>query len=272
MDTWGGELDMTTWFVSSDIHSFFTEWMDALKLKGFDENDPTHKIIVCGDLFDRGDETTACYDFALKMLKNNRMVYVKGNHEYLLQELMTEVKRGFGIGTHHILNRTINTLESLTGVNQYNILCGVYNRPMMDKAMSVVDEFINTYCVNYFELDDFIFVHSWLPLNRSHTKVAKDWESSDADWYGAGWGNPFKQWESGITISGKTVVCGHWHTSFAHSKYHNNGDESGDSACYDIFVDDGIMGLDGCVAKTRNVNVLKLKELDDNTILIDGGN
>ena len=47
---------MIKYFCSSDVHSFYTEWMLALASKGFDINNPEHKIIVCGDLFDRGDE------------------------------------------------------------------------------------------------------------------------------------------------------------------------------------------------------------------------
>ena len=40
------------YFVSSDIHGFYDEWQKSLKDNGFDINNPCHKIIVCGDLFD----------------------------------------------------------------------------------------------------------------------------------------------------------------------------------------------------------------------------
>ena len=42
------------YFVSSDIHGFYDEWMKALKDAGFDIANDNHKIIVCDDLFDRG--------------------------------------------------------------------------------------------------------------------------------------------------------------------------------------------------------------------------
>ena len=45
------------YFVSSDIHGFFDEWQNALTDKGFDLNNPEHKIILCGDLFDRGSQS-----------------------------------------------------------------------------------------------------------------------------------------------------------------------------------------------------------------------
>ena len=44
------------YFVSSDIHGFFDKWQSALKDKGFDLESPEHKIILCGDLFDRGSQ------------------------------------------------------------------------------------------------------------------------------------------------------------------------------------------------------------------------
>ena len=59
---------MIKYFCSSDIHSFYTEWMLALKSKGFDANNPDHKIIVCGDLLDRGHESIECINFMKNMI------------------------------------------------------------------------------------------------------------------------------------------------------------------------------------------------------------
>ena len=68
-------------FVCSDIHSAYTPWMKALNEAGFDENNDNHKIIVCGDLFDRMDETKEVYEFALDMINKDKLIYVSGNHE-----------------------------------------------------------------------------------------------------------------------------------------------------------------------------------------------
>jgi hypothetical protein len=54
------------YFVSSDIHGFFDEWMHSLKEKGFDIFNQDHKIIVCGDLFDRGRQPKQIIDYILK--------------------------------------------------------------------------------------------------------------------------------------------------------------------------------------------------------------
>ena len=52
-------------FVSSDIHGFFDEWQLALNNAGFDINNPNHKIIICGDLFDRGRQSKEIVNFIL---------------------------------------------------------------------------------------------------------------------------------------------------------------------------------------------------------------
>ena len=42
------------YYVVADTHGFFTEMIDALNEKGFFEDNEPHKLIVCGDLLDRG--------------------------------------------------------------------------------------------------------------------------------------------------------------------------------------------------------------------------
>ena len=44
------------YYVVSDVHGFYTELQEALKEKGFFEDTVEHKLISCGDLFDRGRE------------------------------------------------------------------------------------------------------------------------------------------------------------------------------------------------------------------------
>ena len=41
-------------FACSDIHGFYKEFKEALVKSGFEENNPDHLLIVCGDYWDRG--------------------------------------------------------------------------------------------------------------------------------------------------------------------------------------------------------------------------
>ena len=47
------------YYVVSDVHSFYTEMIKALTEKGYFEDKEPHKLIICGDMFDRGSESVA---------------------------------------------------------------------------------------------------------------------------------------------------------------------------------------------------------------------
>ena len=69
------------YYVVSDIHGYYTYLEQALKNAGFfDEKEPC-KLIVCGDLLDRGPEAKALVDFMIRLLEEDKLVYILGNHE-----------------------------------------------------------------------------------------------------------------------------------------------------------------------------------------------
>ena len=126
--------------------------------------------------------------------------------------------------------------------------------------------------VNYYETKNYIFVHGWIPcsiLTRSsvwgvneHIDYKSNWrEAYELEWIdSAMWQNGMKRWSEGIREPGKTIVCGHYHTSWGHSKLHNDGDEFDSTAKFEPFIDDGIIALDGCVHYTGKVNVIVLED------------
>lgn len=95
------------YFVSADIHGFFDEWMSALKEKEFDMNNPKHKLIVCGDLFDRGRQPKEIIDFVLS--HKDRIILIKGNHEDLMEEMIARGKNNFA----DLSNGTAQTIVDL---------------------------------------------------------------------------------------------------------------------------------------------------------------
>ena len=42
------------YYAVADVHGYYTQLIDALKDKGFFEDEEPRKLVVCGDLFDRG--------------------------------------------------------------------------------------------------------------------------------------------------------------------------------------------------------------------------
>ena len=100
---------MKKYFVCSDIHGFYKEWMISLKKAGYDRNDENHVLIVLGDIFDRGPDPYKIYKF-LTSLPDERLILVRGNHELLLLDL---VKRKIEYDYDHS-NGTYQTLISLS--------------------------------------------------------------------------------------------------------------------------------------------------------------
>lgn len=256
---------MKTYFVSSDIHGFYTEWMDALKNEGFDINNDDHHIIVCGDLLDRGKEAKEVIDFVWDMLNKNRIRLVKGNHESLFQQMCRKVYYGY----HDLTNGTVDTLLQLqTKENEdpslydfFNLIKYYDNR--WDTIMDKMEDYI--------EIGDFIFVHGWIPVGENDNLECiyrEDWRDASAyDWESARWFNGLQLGLDGIVEDDKIIVCGHWHTSYAHVRSQYKGysstfyrsKEFDDTADFGIFYAPGMIGLDACTAHTGKVNVLKLE-------------
>lgn len=272
------------YFVSGDIHSFFENWMQYLEQAGFELDNPNHKIIICGDLFDRGDETLECFEFVKRLAAQDRLVYVRGNHEDLLFDCVNEIRRRFDISRHHISNGTLKTVAQIADTNQYDVLCNCYDQNKFDTKVAEVLNFISENTVDYFELGDYIFVHGWVPCDSSDpskyharknvTLAEKDtWNDK---WDNARWLNGMECWNQKAIPEGKTVVCGHWHTSWGHFRFHGHDEEFPSLSKKDArlsfkpFVEDGIIALDGCTAYTGLVNVAVFTVDEENNVTFGG--
>lgn len=259
---------MKTYFIASDIHSFFSEWRNALHRKGFKEDDPNHIIVVCGDLFDRGFETISCFHFVEKMAALNRLIYIRGNHEDLLYDCVRDIRKRYSIGSHHISNGTIRTIAEFVRVSDYDILSGTFDWNRFEEELDRVLDFIEINAQDYHELGNYILVHGWVPSiedKEGYESISENWR--DGDWRDARWSNGMEYQRYGLIVPEKTVVCGHWHTSYGWAKkYPDKYKEWETPANFNIFKDDGIIALDGCVAATKMVNILVLQENENGEI------
>lgn len=247
---------MKRWFVCADIHGFYDEFIRALQDSGFHTYNHDDSLIVCGDAFDRGPQAQAVYDFLHDMQEHGRLIYIKGNHEDLLFECTEEFdKYGFVSSTHHYSNGTVDTL------NQF-----IHNNKLKE-----VLNFISKNCVDYYELNNYVFVHGWIPYVFKHEKAQLPFEikldiepklnAEPFMWKQSRWYNGMKEWRDGVQLPGKTIVCGHWHTSFGNYNYHYEGSGEFESdSNFEPFVDSGIIALDGCTAHTHKVNILMIEE------------
>lgn len=291
------------YFITSDIHSFFDIFHKALLDAGFEENNPDHILIVCGDIFDRGEQPLEVYHY-LRNLPKEKRILIRGNHEFLLREM---VNRGFSL-SHDVSNGTKETLYLLNQFSEkeFNILrwemvkkapsCGT---PEYKKWQEEYDEIItkkeealyttdiikeilgwifSDEWVNFYELDKYIFVHSFIPVTekynfKTNTEtliVSANWrESSLSNWEDATWGCPWKsikKTEKSRTLKGKVIVCGHWHASdmwnnldFARD-YEHHMDLYEMNPIYKSDFCPRLIALDACTAATHGVNILTIDE------------
>jgi serine/threonine protein phosphatase 1 len=249
-------------FVCSDLHSAYTPWIKTLHEAGFDENNDDHLIVVCGDLFDRMDETKEVYEFALDMIKKDKLIYVMGNHELLMQSMLD---RGFALW-HDKHNGTTKTY--------YQLLDAYADKMDVEKGPNeIVRELLQPLydnMVNYFETKHYVFCHGFLPVveqpDGSH-KINRHWRrASRKNYENATWLNGMDMVHKGLYLKDKVIVVGHFHSSYGHSLYEDKGSEFGEDADFSpYYYEDKLIAIDSCVAHTGKINVLVLEdELLDN--------
>lgn len=260
------------YFVVSDVHSFYDQLNSALLEAGFDKNNKEHVFISCGDLLDRGEQTNECLAF-VNSIPKTRKILVRGNHEDLLERCIAS-KQFTATDLH---NGTLTTIMNLSGYRKddYWFLSNEQKRECFDNAKNntQLNKYISS-LVDYAEVDKYIFVHGWTPTIDSNLSPLDDkplqnaplewWDTKsnpDAEdlWKSARWTNGMQAWSDGCVIPDKTIVCGHWHTSWGNSVLHHIGTEWGPKACFTPFTDEGIIALDGCTAYSNHVNVVVLE-------------
>lgn len=246
---------MMKYYIFGDAHGYFDILKKALDDAGFDRNNPEHFLVSLGDLLDRGKQPRECLQFVNSL---ERKILIRGNHEDLMEEMIAiRYPR-----THDFSNGTWYTAVDLTGKENVD-----------DVLISMKDDedynrYINS-TIDYYETKTGIFVHGWIPcfyFSYGYGGVKHDWSKNInwrevRDWKQYRRLNGMEAWKSGI-VDKKTIFCGHWHTSFGNSKYHNIGTEFGEDADFGPFIDKGIVALDACTAYSGKINVYVLEEED----------
>ena len=289
---------MKKYFVTSDIHGFFDEFHTALLKAGFEENNPDHILIVCGDIFDRGNQPLEVYDY-LRNLPKERRILIRGNHEFLLRDLVEREEAW----SHDMHNRTYHTLFSIIGTSyeaerakevetmvkyywddekaqafekkKEKLIHKLFHNRKIKEILKWIwsDEW-----VPFYELGPYIFVHSFIPVCPGFNDegevdfiVCPNWRQYDISdvnkakrWEEATWECPYEMYlkcKDSPELEGKIIVAGHWHTADWWNKLENKD--------YDvhefnpIFISKnypGIIGIDACTAATNGCNVLVINE------------
>ena len=232
-------------FVVSDIHGHYSILKSALENAGFENENPNHLLVCCGDYFDRGVENVQVLEFFENL---NHKVLLRGNHEDMLLRVLQTGK----MAPHNYKNGTKQTLESF--FKGYSINEADDTVDFCGKADTIkrICKFIES-TINYYETENYFFIHGWLPENAQTLEQIKN--ATDADWAEARrvlWTNKY----NGIRpLESKTLVCGHMPTFFA-TKFEPNRNPFNS----EIFAKDGFYAIDAGTDDTKQINVLVLEE------------
>ncbi len=255
--------------------------MQALNEKGFEKDNSQHKVILCGDLFDRGPKTKELYEFVRSL--GDRFIYIKGNHEDLLEDCVSDIVSGRSVGQHHFGNGTVRTISQFCNLDEWDIASPRRSEKTKQQVYTLTRpllEFISSKAVNYYELSDYIFVHGWVPtVNENLTywdakplKLApREWWDDKEDyssreiWEEARWTNGMLAWKQGCKIPGKTIVCGHFHCSWGWSHIDQDRPEFPPKSkknwekSFEPYIKEGIIAIDACTAYSGFINCVTIE-------------
>ena len=261
------------YYVVSDIHGYYAELIKALENAGFFNEKEPCMLIVCGDLLDRGEEAKPLIELMLRLEGEGRLVYVLGNHEELLVQCLQSIARGDDVYeiasglSHHYRNGTWDSLLQIAEMSEREacanpeaLVRGVMQSPFYKKLLSM--------CVDYYETPRYIFTHGYIPCHTEgyrpymDYRYNKDWREADLQqWRAARWFNGMEvACKYGVTEPSKTVVCGHWHTSYGHAVIDGSCSEWGEDADFSPFYAKGIIALDACTTVSRRVNCIVIED------------
>lgn len=246
------------YYVAADIHGFYSLLRSELEQKGFFSDPEPHKLLVLGDILDRGREPREMQDFMLRLLAEDRVILVRGNHEDLFADLVT-VDGGLPV-RHHVSNGTYGSLLSLTGFEE----TGALERHAELAAAGRETPFYRTVIpatVDWYETERYLFVHGWVPCLKTEAGFTplENWRAAGKEaWRKARWYNGMDAVRSCRTD--KTVLCGHWNCSYGHARYEMRGSEFGPDADYSPYFAPGIIAMDACTAHSGQLNVLVLED------------
>lgn len=246
------------YYVVSDVHGFYSILRNELEKAGFFSDPQPHKLLVLGDLFDRGKEAVELQDFIINLMNEDKVILIRGNHEDLFVKMVTE--DGGRAYSHHRSNGTHDTALQLTGFDPKTARVEHVKFTYIAKKTPYYQKIIPA-MRNYYETENYVFVHGWIPSERFLDKeyyvrwsYLEDWrDANEYKWEVARWINGMEAVE--FCKEKKTVVCGHWHTSFGHANLENNGSEFGPDADFSPYIADGIVALDACTAHSGKMNV-----------------
>ena len=258
------------YFVFSDIHGEYISLVDTLSKAGFEPDNPKHILICIGDGFDRGLDSRAIYELFVNC---PRHIYVRGNHDNMLQEALEKGMDGEYVLFNILHNGLKATLDSFCG-NDGKSFMNTTSVKDLEKEITAVRT-MNPGLLKwlqarplYYETKHFIFVHAGLDPNEPN------WQNTSEN---------FMLWDiehshEPITSTTKIVIIGHHHAFRVRNNALNAGIQPrhklernityfGNKDEHAPVQIKNKIAIDGCVNYTHKPNILVFEDepLDEQT-------
>lgn len=237
----------TTLFAVSDIHGHGTIFEKALEDAGFRTDNPEHLLIICGDFFDRGGENKKVYDLLMQIPNK---VLICGNHDVSLKRILKNKR----LDQYDIYNGANTTIVEFFGKKSIDANGNIE----IDETISNALKRLIDSAVDYFETQNYVFVHGWIPTSD---EVEPDiWQSA---WRNAPlfvWNEyRFTEWYNmyryNLLLPNKTIVCGH-----RSSSYGTYFDKTRSATDCSPFYGKNMIAIDADTAYSGKVNVVVLED------------
>jgi len=235
------------YFVTSDIHGHYQVLREFLKKSGYDESNPSHHLLVLGDLFDRGDESKEVFEYLYRLHQAKKATILLGNHDLFMLELLEEnyERAKFNVAR----NGFLQTLESFTDYKFANrdTPLHIYKKAIEEAYPNLYD-WISSFPL-YLELDDYIFVHGGVDPTLEDWKKASRFEFV--------WSYEVKM----DPVPGKTVVAGHHRVATIREPFYHDYKALflEHPEMFDPLYLEGKILIDRFVEVTKELNVVKFE-------------
>ena len=153
---------------------------------------------------------------------------------------------------HHYINGTLATVGNFFGKYCVDPADDTIDFSGRTGTVDRLCEFIEE-TVDYYETENYVFVHGWLPDNCETEEKRRN--ATCEDWEQARWVKWTEKYNGNRPFADKTLVCGHVPTFFA-SKF----DATRSKNDAGIFYGNGLIVVDAGTFDTQQVNVLVLEE------------
>lgn len=249
------------YFVVSDIHSYYEELKIALEKSKFDKNNKDHILIVLGDIFDHGPDPVGVYNL-LKNLDSERLILIKGNHEDLFLELLEldfPSIADYENGTIDTFRKITNTNHQITNRFEWELLKNKVKKTEIYRFIK------SKKWINFYEIENYIFVHGFIPVSEDEKYVA-NWrkKSTSQMWKCSRWNWGCKLYKKGLfeqeEKNGKFIVCGHVSNGIVRYCLLNDESRNNDIVFYKNFI-----SLDSATYLENKIDVLVIAKDESET-------